>query len=160
MPCSSGVGACGVNPAIPAGVGAAGGVSEGASLRPNATLVAAEIPAPPRPPLRPALIKRSKFCGVKKLLLLSTNFSAAALDISWIDSVTPSETMPSIAPFPARLYQAPIISFSGMPDNLDLRSKLIGVTASNAALNPPNNNAAPRLSYPFSYSPWYTSGTF
>ena len=61
---------------------------------PNAASVAAVIPAPPKPPFSPALMKRSKFFSEKKSWFLSTKFSAAADDISCNASVPPSVTKP------------------------------------------------------------------
>ena len=63
-------------------VGAGGFLSSFFGPLPNATSAALVIAPPPMPPLRPASINRSKFFLVKKSRLLSTNFSAAALDIS------------------------------------------------------------------------------
>ena len=131
----------------------AGGKDAGLdSLRPNAKFVAPLATPPPIPPLSPELRKRSKFCLVKNSLLLSTNFSAAAEDISCTASVEPSVAKPVSTPLPARLYQAPISSFSVSPIPLALRNRASGVIASNTELNPPNNNAAPRSSLPVSWA--------
>ena len=115
---------------------------------PNATFVAAVMPAPPRPPFRPASISRSKFSLVKKSLFWATKFSAAILDASCSASVPPSVANPCTAPLPMRLAQAAPSSSDGIPDSLALRSKLIGVMASRAALKLPATKAALRSCLP------------
>ena len=115
---------------------------------PNATFVAPVIPAPPRPPFRPASSIRSKLALVKKSLFWATKFSAAMLEASCNASVPPSVTNPSSAPLPIRLAQAAPSSLDGIPDSLALRSRLIGVMASRAALKLPAAKAAPRSCLP------------
>ena len=124
--------------------------SGSSSFLPNGMFATPLTAPPPIPPLSPALINRSKFFSVKKFLFSSTNFSAAADDISWTASVAPSVANPVNTPLPARLYHAPISSFSVRPTPLALRSKVIGVMASSTELKPPNRRAAPRSSLPVS----------
>ena len=104
---------------------------------PNAAPAAPVTAAPPNAPRIPESIKRTKFSGVNISLFSSTKLTAAALVTSWNPSVSPSVTAPLAAPLIPRIYQAPIISWLVNPFPLAARSKLIGVIASNPALNKP-----------------------
>ena len=156
LPASSNIEVGVVGGTVVGSAAVSGAASSGGSLanggggvaRLNATLVAPVRTPPPRPPLRPESKNRTKLSSVKKFLFWSTNFSAAAVDISWAASVPPSVNKPCANPLPKRLTQPPINSSGDNPLLRAMRIKFSGVIASNTALNPPDTRVTPSSSLP------------